>query len=532
MNMKNRFVFQGINLFTTLPLCAAIAATAIVAVAVAAISCTPKNESATRGSGASNETASSNEAATRGVSPAGDGSEPQKYAVVIGNGAYRNLTRLNNPVNDANDMKSALQGLGFNVDAVINGGRVQMEEAIERFKNRLSVSRNSYGFLFYAGHGVQSGGANYLIPVDADIRSESYLGERAVSVQAMLNEINQAGNELNIVVLDACRDNPFGWARSGSRGLQVVNNQPADSIIVYATSAGSTAADGDGRNGLFTSQLLTNLKNSALEVSEIFRLTGGAVTRVSGGNQRPAVYNQFYGVAYLGSRPSVQTAQQSPATSAPVAVTPAPTSASAPQSTPTPKPASAPSTPSSAPAQPAAQPATPAAAPVRNARSYSDSGDVFYSQGDYLTAIVEYIEAQKLDPNNVYVQKKCANAYMKTGNYLFAMLCYSTAIELEPNNASNYYNRGLAWYNDTGTDLALASEAYSLSLYDKAIADFTKAIRLDPQHTNAYYVRGLAYKEKGNYNQAIADYETALRIDPNYTNARKAIENAKKARGY
>jgi hypothetical protein len=233
----------------------------------------------------------------------------QKYALVIGNGSYRNLTRLNNPVNDANDMKTALQGLGFTVDTVTNGSRVQMEEAIERFKNRLSVSRNSYGFLFYAGHGVQSGGTNYLIPVDADIRSESYLGDRAVSVQAMLDEINQAGNELNVVVFDACRDNPFSWSRSGSRGLQVVNNQPADSIIVYATAAGSTAADGDGRNGLFTGQLLKNLKTPGLEVNEIFRLTGGDVARVSGGSQRPAVYNQFYGIAYLGTRPTTQTAQ-------------------------------------------------------------------------------------------------------------------------------------------------------------------------------------------------------------------------------
>ncbi|MFP3040759.1 caspase family protein [Treponema primitia] len=248
----------------------------------------------------------------------------QKYALVIGNGAYRNLGRLNNPVNDANDMKTELQRLGFNVDALIDGGRVQMEEAIERFKNRLSVSKNSYGFFFYAGHGVQSGGTNYLIPVDADIRSESYLGDRAVSVQAMLDEINQAGNELNIVVLDACRDNPFSWGRSSSRGLQVVNNQPADSIIVYATSAGSTAADGTGRNGVFTSQLLKNLKTPGLDVNEIFRLTGGDVARVSGGSQRPAVYNQFYGIAYLGGRPAVTPAPQPAPAPAPVQPTPAP----------------------------------------------------------------------------------------------------------------------------------------------------------------------------------------------------------------
>jgi hypothetical protein len=87
----------------------------------------------------------------------------------------------------------------------------------------------------------------------------------------------------------------------------VVNNQPADSIIVYATSAGATAADGTGRNGLFTSELLKNLKTPGLEVNEIFRRTGGDVARVSGGGQRPAVYNQFYGIAYLGSRPSAQS---------------------------------------------------------------------------------------------------------------------------------------------------------------------------------------------------------------------------------
>ncbi|MDR1955468.1 MAG: SUMF1/EgtB/PvdO family nonheme iron enzyme [Treponema sp.] len=228
----------------------------------------------------------------------------QKYALVIGNGAYTNITRLNNPVNDAHDMSAALQGLGFQVDTVLNGSRIQMEEAVERLRNRLGAHRGAYGFLFYAGHGVQSSGGNYLIPIDADIRSESYLRDRAVSVQAMLDELNQAGNALNIVVLDACRDNPFGWGRGSSRGLQVVGNQPADSIIVYATSAGSIAADGEGRNGLFTGQLLKNLKTPGLEVREIFRRTHADVRAASRDAQRPAVYDQFGGLAYLGAAAS------------------------------------------------------------------------------------------------------------------------------------------------------------------------------------------------------------------------------------
>jgi len=229
----------------------------------------------------------------------------QKYALVIGNGAYNNITKLNNPVNDANDVAAALQGLGFTVDKVLNGTLDQMEAAVIRLKARLGSAKSTYGFLFYAGHGVQSNGENYLIPVDANIQSESFLRQRAVSVQVMLDELNSAENELNVVVLDACRDNPFSWRRSGSRGLTLVANQPADSIIVYATAAGSTAADGTGRNGLFTEQFLKNLKTPGLEVNEVFRLTMGDVVRVSNNQQRPSIYNQFPGTAYLGTRPTV-----------------------------------------------------------------------------------------------------------------------------------------------------------------------------------------------------------------------------------
>jgi len=234
-------------------------------------------------------------------------SNVQKYALVIGNGAYTNITKLNNPVNDANDVAATLQGMGFTVDKLLNGTLDQMENAIIRLKARLGSAKNTYGFLFYAGHGVQSNGENYLIPVDANIPTENFLRNRTVSVQEMLDELNDAGNELNVVVLDACRDNPFSWKRSGTRGLTIVSHQPADSIIVYATSAGSTAADGTGRNGLFTSQLLSNLKTPDLEITEMLRRTGADVARVSDNQQRPAVYNQFYGTAYLGSRPTQGT---------------------------------------------------------------------------------------------------------------------------------------------------------------------------------------------------------------------------------
>ena len=151
----------------------------------------------------------------------------QKYALVIGNGNYSGISSLMNPVNDANDIAATLQGMGFTVDKVLNGNLEQMESAVFRLKNRLSASKNSYGFFFYAGHGVQSSGENYLIPVTANnISRENHLRQRAVSVQKILDEFNEAGNTLNVMVLDACRDNPFAWARSGSRGLAAIDKSP------------------------------------------------------------------------------------------------------------------------------------------------------------------------------------------------------------------------------------------------------------------------------------------------------------------
>jgi len=239
-----------------------------------------------------------------------ENSAHQKFALVIGNGAYTGVPQLKNPVNDANDMETTLRGLGFtDVKKVLNGNLDQMETAIQDFRRRLSGSRNSYGFFFFAGHGVQVNGANYLIPVDANnIQSENHLRQRAVSVQTILDNLNDAGNELNIVVLDACRDNPFNWARNVSRGLAPVN-APIGSIVVYATSANSTADDGTGKNGLFTSHLLNNLRTQGLSVFEVFDKTMGDVIRVTNGKQHPEISLKFPGAAsaYLGAYSSTST---------------------------------------------------------------------------------------------------------------------------------------------------------------------------------------------------------------------------------
>jgi hypothetical protein len=228
----------------------------------------------------------------------------QKYALVIGNANYKDIPSLKNPVNDANDMEAALKSLGFDVTKILNGNLDKMEEGIGNLKRSLSASNNSYGLFYYAGHGVQSNGENYLIPLDANIQSENHLRQRAVSVQFVLDELNDAKNEFNAIILDACRDNPFSWNRSTSRGLSAINRQPTGSIIMYATAAGQIASDGEGRNGIFTQYLLINLKTPELDVNEVFRRTMAAVERATGNTQRPTILNQYSGQAYFGSKPS------------------------------------------------------------------------------------------------------------------------------------------------------------------------------------------------------------------------------------
>ena len=232
----------------------------------------------------------------------------QKYALVIGNSNYSGISSLRNPANDANDMETALKALGFNVEKLLNGDLERMEDAVENLGRRLGASADSIGFFFYAGHGAQSGGVNYLIPVSADnIRNETHLRQRAVSLDFVLKTLGDARNSLNMIVLDACRDNPFAWNRSGSRGLTVVESPPAGSIVMFAAGAGQVADDGGaGRNGLFTGHLLANLKTPGLSVRDVFDRTMGEVLRATGNRQTPELRSLFpaSGTVFLGSRPS------------------------------------------------------------------------------------------------------------------------------------------------------------------------------------------------------------------------------------
>ncbi|MBN1797723.1 MAG: caspase family protein [Spirochaetales bacterium] len=210
----------------------------------------------------------------------------RKVALVIGNGAYK-TNRLKNPPNDAADISDNLKKLGFTVTKLIDANKQKMQEAIRDFGRELMKDWNTMGMFYYAGHGCNVKGINYLIPVGSDIKAEDEVEYQAVDVGFVLSKMESAGNRVNILILDACRDNPFSSSRSGNRGLTVVE-APKGSLIVYATAPGSVAADGKGRNGVFTDALLKNLKdNPSMDIELFMRNVRKDVMAETGNEQVP-----------------------------------------------------------------------------------------------------------------------------------------------------------------------------------------------------------------------------------------------------
>ena len=207
-----------------------------------------------------------------------------RIALVIGNSNYKSAP-LKNPANDAQDMSDTLRDLNFDVIEKIDADKRAMVKAVNTFGKKLHKS--DVGIFFYAGHGMQIQGRNFLIPVGARVKSESDVEFEGVHAGRILGKMEEADNKLNIVILDACRDNPFKRSfRMSEKGLAQMN-APIGSIVAYATSPGSVAADGSGRNGVYTKHLLSNLESPDLSVQEVFTRTGLEVMKETGRKQVP-----------------------------------------------------------------------------------------------------------------------------------------------------------------------------------------------------------------------------------------------------
>jgi hypothetical protein len=224
----------------------------------------------------------------------------QRLALVIGNGAYRDAP-LPNPVNDAADMAKALEESGFTVLKRENATLREMHLALREFGDRLG--RQATGLFYFAGHGMQVRGRNYLLPVDADIAREDEVAFNALDLGAVMEKLDSAKNPVNIVVLDACRDNPFGKRLAASvKGLASVDAPPG-TLIAYATAPGSTAADGAGRNGLYTQHLVRQIERPGLAIEEVFKSVRAGVRADSKNLQIPWESTSLESAFFFRQRP-------------------------------------------------------------------------------------------------------------------------------------------------------------------------------------------------------------------------------------
>lgn len=213
-----------------------------------------------------------------------------RTALIIGNGRYKQ-SPLKNPTNDALAMAEELQRSGFDAYLYTNLDQKTMKKAIREFGQKLK-ERGGVGLFFYAGHGLQSDGRNFLVPVSAEINKVQDIEFESVDLGRVLSELEYAENNMNIIILDACRDNPYKEEFAKSKhasynGLASIGSAPYNSFIAFSTSPGSVALDGTGANGLYTQELLKAMREQGSGLEDVFKKVRKNVRKASGGQQIP-----------------------------------------------------------------------------------------------------------------------------------------------------------------------------------------------------------------------------------------------------
>ncbi|WP_249150197.1 caspase family protein [Bradyrhizobium sp. JYMT SZCCT0180] len=215
----------------------------------------------------------------------------KRIALVVGNSAYKNVSHLDNPKNDARLIADTLRALGFTLTggaAQVDLDKASLDRAVQSFGNQLMGAE--VALFYFAGHGVQLRNSNYLIPVDANLIKESDVDFQMVDVGLVLRQMEGSGTKLNLVILDACRNNPFGGRglRAASRGLGRID-APEGTMISFATQPGNVALDGNDGNSPFTKALATTMRKPGLDIFQTFNEVGISVKRATAGAQLPWV---------------------------------------------------------------------------------------------------------------------------------------------------------------------------------------------------------------------------------------------------
>ena len=262
-------------------------------------------------------------AALTGLAATPASADGKRVALVIGNSAYRNVPALPNPANDAADVAAALTRLGFTVALIANASFDEMRRGL------IALGRDAAGadmaVVYFAGHGMEINGENWLIPIDAELKRDTDVENEAVSLRSAMLQVSNT-TSLGLVILDACRNNPFAAKMQRSLVLRAVASgglgriEPVGNVLVaYAARDGTTALDGDNRNSPFTTALLHNIEVPGVEVTFMFRNVRDDVMEATRNEQQPFVYGSLSRRAiYLAAPPSpADQAKAEPANAAP-----------------------------------------------------------------------------------------------------------------------------------------------------------------------------------------------------------------------
>jgi len=430
--------------------------------------------------------------AQRGIVQADAPLQPRALvALVIGNGAYRE-NALPNPPNDARAVRDVLVELGFTVELMIDADRRQLGMSIEHFKTRLR--RGDLAVFYYAGHGFQIDGENYLVPTDFEKHDVTTAKFDSYPIAPLIEGMEKSGATLNIIILDACRNNPFRGGRAMSGGLAAMS-AAAGTFIAFATSPGQTASDNSrGKNGLFTTYLLESLKQSGLTLDDVFNRTREQVYNVSHHDQLPWTQSSVIGRFYF--RPAKEAAAEASSPSRPTPARPQ-IDASYQQGVREAR--------SSAPEHAVDAFTEAIRRNPANMDAYYERAMTYAAAEQFQRAIDDFNQILRRSPDDVNALIGRGVCYIKIEDYQHALPDLNRVIQREPQNETAYFDRGLAYAG--------------LQQNQKAIDDYTQVIKHHPKWPSTWYNRGIVYHAAGDFKSAIADFTEAVRLLPDYSNA-------------
>lgn len=437
-----------------------------------------------------------------------------RFALVIGNAKYPDAdSPLKEPINDARDVADELKRDGFSVEVGENLTGDGMRRAFDKLYGK--IKPGSVALVFYSGFGIQSARQSYMIPIDAQIWTESDVRRDGFSIEAILGELNTRGAGVKIALIDASRRNPFERRfRSFSAGLTPVI-APNGTLVMYSAALASVVSDAGGDHSLFVQELLKEIRVPDLMAEETLNRTKMGVTRASRGEQVPWISSSLaedfsFIPGASGSRPTATTAPAPPPPPvantpppAPPATPPAPVAANNPPAPPAPP---SPPLPSPKPQVEAALPPSPP--PVKPAETApapnADGGPsaAALAEDPTIKSLTAKIASNPDDVNALY---RRGQVYASKGAYSLAIKDFDDTLRINPKDVEALNNR--CWTRTVVGDL------------QGALKDCNEALRLRPNFVDALDSRGLVNLKSGAVKNAIADFDAALKINPRLTSS-------------